>query len=273
MRSLAPTYERRFSRYRIVNELVVIGVLYSVYAFGRVLAAHHSRIAIKNADDVWSFERMLRIPSETSMQDLILHAPSLVKAANFYYATAHFTLTIALLLWLFCKFPHQYLVARTGLAVATLLGLLVHFSFPLAPPRMLPQLGFVDTGMVFGQSVYGPVGTGVANQFAAMPSFHVGWAVLVAIILVTTLRTRWRWLAFLHPALTAIVVVVTANHFWIDGVVGTALVLLGMVAAYRLHGAAPEARSESPSEDQSVESGNAITERNRIGSCASSTGP
>lgn len=238
--------QRRMSLQRIFHEVALIGALYGVYAFGRILATNQSGIAFENAGNVWSFERMLRLPSEEALQEMIMGVPSLVQAANFYYASVHFPLTIALLVWLFWKFPYQYSLARTGLAVATLLGLLVHFSFPLAPPRMMPHLGFVDTGMTFGQSVYGPVGSGVANQFAAMPSFHVGWSVLVAVILVLTLKSRWRWLAFIHPTLTTLVVVVTANHFWIDGIVGTALVLLGMVVAYHLHGSPEPAVEQAP---------------------------
>ena len=89
---------------------------------------------------------------------------------------------------------------------------------------MLPRLGFVDTGLRFGQSVYGPRGHDhLANEFAAMPSLHVGWAVLLAVAVIVTFRTPWRWLAVVHPVVTALVVVVTANHFWLDGLAGTAL--------------------------------------------------
>jgi hypothetical protein len=107
----------------------------------------------------------------------------------------------------------------------------MHLLYPLAPPRMLPQHGFVDTGVRFGQSVYGPVAgsDGLANQFAAMPSLHFGWALGVALALAAVTAGRLRLLWFVHPAATFIVIVVTANHFWLDGLV--AAVLVGVAIA------------------------------------------
>jgi hypothetical protein len=94
--------------------------------------------------------------------------------------------------------------------------------FPLAPPRMLN--GWIDTGLVLGQSVYGAdAESGLANQFAAMPSLHVGWAFLVAVFLIRATRSRWRWLWIAHPVITFAVVVVTANHYWMDGLIALAL--------------------------------------------------
>jgi hypothetical protein len=89
---------------------------------------------------------------------------------------------------------------------------------------MLPQLGWVDTGIKFGQSVYGPTSdSGMANQFAAMPSLHVGWAAMVAIAMIMVTRSRWRWLWIAHPVVTFAVVVLTANHYWLDGLVALTL--------------------------------------------------
>jgi hypothetical protein len=94
--------------------------------------------------------------------------------------------------------------------------------FPLAPPRMMH--GWVDTGVQLGQSVYGPsTHSGIANQFAAMPSLHVGWAAMVAIAMIMVTRSRWRWLWIAHPVVTFAVVVLTANHYWLDGLVALTL--------------------------------------------------
>jgi len=84
----------------------------------------------------------------------------------------------------------------------------------------------VDTGVLLGQSVYGPsTDSGVANQFAAMPSLHVGWAFMVAVFLIRATRSRRRWLWIAHPVLTFTVVVVTANHYWLDGLIAISLAL------------------------------------------------
>jgi len=94
----------------------------------------------------------------------------------------------------------------------------------------MDALGFVDTGELLGQSVYSsPAAQSMSNQFAAMPSLHVGWALAVAIAVIGATTSRWRWLWLIHPALTLLVVVVTGNHYWLDALVATAL--LGVVAA------------------------------------------
>ena len=101
---------------------------------------------------------------------------------------------------------------------------------PVAPPRMLPAAGMVDTAIRYGQSVYGTQAGFDPDQLSAMPSVHVGWAILVAILVIGTATSRWRWLALGYPALTLLVVVVTANHFWLDGIVAAALLAAVLLA-------------------------------------------
>lgn len=85
---------------------------------------------------------------------------------------------------------------------------------------MMPATGLIDTAARFGPAVYGaPETDTVSNQYAAMPSLHIGWAAVIAVGLVLTSRARWRWLWLLHPVTTFAVVVATANHYWMDGVV------------------------------------------------------
>ena len=96
----------------------------------------------------------------------------------------------------------------------------------VAPPRFLPDLGYVDLAEHYGLSIYGPVGTGVSDQFAAMPSIHVGWAAVVSLGVLAAGTSPWRRLFLLHLALTMIVVSATGNHWWLDGIV--AIVLLGI---------------------------------------------
>jgi hypothetical protein len=122
----------------------------------------------------------------------------------------------------------QYTRVRNALIVATALGLAIHIVYPLAPPRLVSGIDMVDTGSVFGPSPYQGAVRGAANQFAAMPSLHVGWAVLVGIVLWQIAPRAWRWLGVLHATATSLVVVITANHYWIDGLVGTCIVLVAL---------------------------------------------
>ena len=211
----------------IVRELCLLITLYAGYFGGRLIASRHSENAYDHARGVWSTERWLHLPSERSLQQLFLRWPDVIDLANAYYKYVHFPLTAGILVWLFWRHPARCVWTRNVLATLTGSGLVLHLLFPLAPPR-LASFGVVDTGRVFGDSVYGPVGHGIADQFAAMPSLHAGWATLVAIAIIRTLHTRWRWLAVLHPVTTILVIVVTGNHYWLDSVVALTLLALSV---------------------------------------------
>ncbi|MFJ1805831.1 MULTISPECIES: phosphatase PAP2 family protein [unclassified Streptomyces] len=213
----------------IVRELLLVAGLFLVYKVGRQLAAGHTGEAFRNAHDVWHVERLLRLPGEGSVQSLLLHGDTLAEVANSYYATVHFPATLAFLIWLYLRRPAHYVWARRVLATVTAAALVLHLAFPLAPPRMLAATGLVDTARVYGPSVYGPPRTDhLSNQFAAMPSLHFGWALMVAVGLVVATRSRWRWLWLLHPLLTLLVIVGTANHYWLDAIMAGALLGLAL---------------------------------------------
>ncbi|NUO44047.1 MAG: inositol phosphorylceramide synthase [Streptomyces sp.] len=214
----------------LVRELLLVAGLFLVYKFGRQLATGHTGEAFGNAHRVWDLERAVHLPGEGSVQNLLLHGDTLVHLANTYYATVHFPATAAFLIWLYLRRPTHYVWARRILAAVTAAALVVHLTFPLAPPRMLAATGLVDTAKVYGPSVYGPPQTDhLSNQFAAMPSLHFGWALMVAIGLIVATRSRWRWLWLLHPLLTLTVIVGTANHYWLDAIVAAAM--LGIALA------------------------------------------
>ena len=208
----------------LVRELLLVAGLFLVYKFGRQLATGHTAEAYRNAHHVWDWERALRLPDEGTVQSLLLHGDSLIHVANTYYATVHFPATVAFLVWLYLRRPAHYVWARRVLAAVTGAALVLHLAFPLAPPRMLGAAGLIDTARVFGPSVYGPPRTDqLSNQFAAMPSLHFGWALMLAVGLIVATRSRGRWLWLLHPLVTLLVIVGTANHYWLDVIGATAL--------------------------------------------------
>jgi hypothetical protein len=214
----------------IVRELLLVAGLFLVYKFGRQLATGHTGEAFRDAHRVWDAERWLHLPGEGTVQSLLLHGDTLVRVANTYYATVHFPATVAFLVWLYLRRPAHYVWARRVLAAVTAAALALHLLFPLAPPRMLTATGLIDTARVYGPSVYGPPQTDhLSNQFAAMPSLHFGWALMVAVGLIAATRSRRRWLWLLHPLVTLLVIVGTANHYWLDAVVAAAL--LGVALA------------------------------------------
>jgi hypothetical protein len=211
--------------WRVVREAVLLATLFLVYSAGRQIAARHTGSAFDHAHEVLAVQKWLYLPNEASIQHWALKFPHLVESANLYYASVHAPLTAAVLLWLSIWRPKAYPHVRWTMVSVTGLALVGHIVFPLAPPRMMP--GFVDTGLRFGQSVYGPDHSGgPVNQFAAMPSLHVGWAALIALSMILITRSKWRWLWLAHPIITFAVVVVTANHYWLDGIV--VLILLAV---------------------------------------------
>ncbi|MFI8500395.1 phosphatase PAP2 family protein [Streptomyces sp. NPDC085524] len=216
------------ARRRLIRELLLVAGLFAVYKAGRTLSTGRTADAFRNAGWTWDAERALHLPGEGAVQRLLLHGDALVHTANTYYAAVHFPATALFLVWLYVRRPGHYLWARRVLAVVTGAALVLHLAFPLAPPRMLEAAHLVDTGQVYGPTVYGaePAADTMANQFAAMPSLHFGWALMLALGMIAATASRWRALWLLHPLVTLLVVVGTANHYWLDSIV--AAVLLGV---------------------------------------------
>lgn len=213
-----------------LGELLLVGLLLGVYQLVRHLAGGHPQVATRHADLVWSVERILRLPDEADVQRWGLQWPHTARLANLYYVAMHFPGTALAMVWLWRRYRAGYLRMRTELVLLTAAGLILHVLFPLAPPRLVGSFGVVDTMLSVGPSAYPPGTDGFANQFAAMPSLHVGWAALVAVAVIRVAGSRWRWLVLLHPALTTVVVVLTANHYWLDGLVATAVLGLAVLA-------------------------------------------
>ena len=212
----------------LLREVLLLVTLFVAYRMGRLAIAGHDDLAVANAWHVWDVERLLHLPDEETVQDWALQWPDFLKAANWYYVGVHFPITLAFLAWGWLRRPPaEYRWARRLIITLTGFALVLHIAMPLAPPRMLSSLGFLDTMAAFGPSAYSGDAATVANQFAAMPSLHVGWALLIAVVVIRTSKTPWRWGIIAHPVLTVVVVVVTATHYWVDAVV--AALLLGLV--------------------------------------------
>ncbi|HEX7354919.1 MAG TPA: phosphatase PAP2 family protein [Mycobacteriales bacterium] len=211
-------------------EVALVAVLLVLYREGRSLARHHVTEAQHNAAWLWHVERALHLPNEADLQHWLLTSTTLVHLADRYYVGVHFPLTAAFLVWLWVRHHNRYGRVRTTLAITTGLGLLITVLVPLAPPRLFGGDGLVDTMQVFGPSAYNANATvGLANQYAAMPSLHIAWSVLVAATVVLVSTRVWRWVVLAHPIVTTFVVIATANHYWSDGLV--AVVILGVSAA------------------------------------------
>ena len=201
------------------TELAVVMVLYGVWQKVRELAVTKTAGAMENAHRLWDFEQRIHLPSEVALQKVFIDNRPIMQFLNVYYGGAHVPAAGALLIWVFWRHRDRYAAVRNTFALTIAGCITIQALVPMAPPRFLTDLGFVDAGLKYHLSVYGTGGSGVSNELAAMPSLHVGWCVLVALAVLAISTSRWKWLIVLHPVLTILSITITANHWWLDGVV------------------------------------------------------
>jgi hypothetical protein len=228
---VAARASRKRALERIAPFTIELAIVLALYALWRVvgtvsiLKVYH---AISAGQHIWDLERTLHLPNERGLQDLFLHSSTLVQACNVFYATVHIPSMGIFLVWLWFRHRDHYPPVRNIVALTTLWCLAIQL-IPVAPPRLVPALRIVDTPARFGQAVYPAFGKSGPAQLSAMPSVHVAWAAIIGVTIVVVSARRWRWIALAHPVVTMIVVVVTGNHYWLDGIVGVAVAGLAFV--------------------------------------------
>ncbi|MFN2536866.1 MAG: phosphatase PAP2 family protein [Mycobacteriales bacterium] len=194
----------------------------------------HPHVQGAEARGRWLFraEHRLRLPSEVTLVRHVADHPWLAHVVDSYYVYGHLNVIVVLLAWTWWRHRPAYPALRAELVLLSLAGLALQL-LTVAPPRLLPDLGFVDVANSYGESVYGQYADGLSGQLMAMPSLHVGWAALVAWTVWRQAPPRWRWLGPAHLALMTIVVVASANHWWLDAIVAVLLLCLVVVAVER----------------------------------------
>ncbi|QKW27315.1 phosphatase PAP2 family protein [Streptomyces seoulensis] len=236
---LVPAPRRVLTRPSLLLELLLIRVTYAAYSQVRLVAAGDRATAERHGHQIHSLERALHLDVEHWVNHTVAATPWLNHFLSFYYETFHFIVPLAVLGVLYVRRPADYRWARTALGFATLIGLLGFWLYPLAPPRLMPGLGFVDTvhGVQdFARPDYGAM-TAVTNQYAAMPSLHFGWALFCGVVIAVVAPRRWmKALGLLHPLFTVTAIVGTANHWVLDAVGGATVVGLGFALTYLLQG-------------------------------------
>ena len=228
------------------SEALIIAGFYSVYTlirnqFGSELGSSVKQTAIDNAHDVIALERAVHLFGEKGLQDLFIGWDPFIIFWNIFYGFCHFAVTIGVMVLLFVRDPVRFGVQRTVLACTTTLALVGFAFYPLMPPRLLndcgpfgacdPNYSYVDTLVDPGGfwSFNSSTMMEISNQYAAMPSLHIAWAVWCAVAAVPVVRRRWvRYGLLTYPWLTLFAVMVTANHYWIDAVGG----VLAVAVAY-----------------------------------------
>ena len=261
------------------KELLFAAGVYLVYSIVRNQfgsAGGDPGPAFGHAQDIIDLEQAMHLYIEADVQQWYLDLPGhgLIRLWNVYYGIAHFLVTFVALVWMFRRDALRHRLLRNTLALTTALAVIGFAAYSLMPPRLLDdpgryggcqvhspeaaddappgaltapgcdEYGYVDTIAEFGGWIsFGNEGMeDVSNQYAAMPSMHIGWSVWSAIVLVPLVRRRWaRALAIAYPVVTLVCIVLTANHYWIDGVGGLACLGAGYVLARLLTRPAPVA--------------------------------
>ncbi|MFD7708000.1 phosphatase PAP2 family protein [Streptomyces sp. NPDC059785] len=250
-------------RPRFWFEILLIGVSYWTYSLIRNAVPEQRRQALRNADWLWQAEHHLAIAVEESVNHAVNSVTWLIVGMNYYYATLHFVVTLGVLVWLYRSHPGRYAATRTTLFVTTAVALVGYYFVPLAPPRLMRGESFVDT--VVAHQTWGSMASGdlknMSNQYAAMPSMHIGWSLWCGLTVFALASVPWvRVLGLLYPAATLVVIVATANHFWLDAVGGALCLAFGFTAAglwyealpYRLPRHVPAGKGPASEESRSA---------------------
>lgn len=203
------------------RQWLLFGGAYYVYRIVRGMVDGQAATAFENARDLIALERALGLFVEPAAHQWAAGNPLVIDFASWMYVNSHFVVTMTFLIWLYVARNHAYYFVRNMFIVAMAFALVGYLVYPTAPPRFFPELGFTDSVETF---VGGNTASAVSvlyNPYAAVPSMHVAFALMLAVPAIQVVRSRTLKVAWsLYPALVTFVVVVTANHFWIDAVFG-----------------------------------------------------
>ncbi|MEU3251725.1 bifunctional glycosyltransferase 87/phosphatase PAP2 family protein [Streptomyces sp. NPDC006997] len=257
---LLPFLGRVLTRPNLLLEALLIRVTYAAYsqvrlaATGGTISGGRER-AEAHGEQILDLERVLGLDIEHAVNHAVVKVDWLREFFDFYYTSFHFAVPLTVLGVLYWRRPVDYRWARATLGLTTLLALVGFWLYPLAPPRLMPGLGIIDTvhGVQdFSQPDYGTL-TALTNQYAAMPSLHFGWSLWCGVIIAIVAPKVWmKALGLLHPLLTCSAIVATGNHWVLDAAGGAAVVAAGFALSYVFQG--PRARPK-PRGDEAGEGG------------------
>lgn len=226
-------------RPRLSCEILLAAAFYWAYSLIRNAVPEQRARALAHAQWVWRTELRLDIAAERTLNHGANGVHWLIVGMDYYYLTLHYVVTVGVLVWLYLAHPGRYAATRLVLFTTTGAALAGYYLFPLAPPRLMRGAAFLDTVHLhhtWGSSASGGLAS-VSNQYAAMPSMHIGWSVWCGVTVATLARPVWaRALGAAYPAATLAVIVCTANHFWLDAVGGLACLALGFALSWAAYG-------------------------------------
>ena len=215
-----------------LRQLALFAGAYYAYRLVRGFVDGQAGLAFENARNLVHFERTLGLFFEPGLQAWARGQDWILTGANWMYVNSHFVVTTTFLIWLYIARNQAYYFVRNMFMVAMSLALAGYLAYPTAPPRFLPEWGFSDSvAALVGESAENSANV-LYNPFAAVPSMHVAFALMIAVPAVALVRNRvLKVLWAMYPLLVTFVVVVTANHFWVDAALGALVAAVSAVAA------------------------------------------
>ncbi len=218
----------------LAKQIALVGCAVLFYFGVRGVTEGSVSEAIQHGKDVLALEQRLGISFEPELQGRIAGHRTLTTLANWIYIWGHWPVIVCTLIWLHERHRYHYLVLRNAMFISGAIGLVIFASYPVAPPRLIDS-GFVDTVTQFSTSYRVLQPPSLINKYAAIPSLHVGWNLLVGIALWQA-STRWhvRIPALASPVLMTAAVLFTANHYLLDTIAGVTVALVGFAIARRI---------------------------------------
>jgi membrane-associated phospholipid phosphatase len=208
----------------LARQWLLFAGAYYLYRLVRGLVDGHPNVAYQHARDIVDLERSVHLFIEQDVQQWAIQNSVFIHVANWMYVNSHFLVTTTFLIWLYVARNHAYYFVRNMFMVAMVFALIGYVAFPTAPPRFLPEWGFQDTVADFFGNTASQTASVLYNPYAAMPSMHVAFALMIAVPAFQLVRHRWlKALWLFYPLLVTFVVISTGNHFWFDGAVGAAV--------------------------------------------------
>lgn len=216
----------------VARQTTIVAVATLLYFLVRGFIANHTSRAFAHAGDVVDFERSVGLFHEPALQRWALDTGWVGAIVNKIYIFGHWPVIIATLIWLLARHRRELVVYRNAMLISGGIGLIIFTLYPVAPPRFLHELGFVDTVTLHTHAYRVLQPPQFTNEYAAMPSLHVGWNLLMGVALIRHARlVLLRAFGVVMPLLMYAATVLTANHLLIDGVAGSALALFGLCLA------------------------------------------
>jgi hypothetical protein len=244
-----------FTRRAGLHEVVVVVVSFLIYFVIRGAVVDRAGEAMVRGLNLIKLEQRLHLYHELTMQSWILDHYWLIKLMNWVYLWGHMPLVILAAVWLYVRHRKAYFITRNAFLASGAIGVVIYWLFPVAPPRLIPFAGFIDTMAAFDRVGYNAQeAKAFVNPYAAVPSLHFGWSLLLGVVVAWVSRKPWAYaFAVIWPTAMFFAVVMTGNHFILDAVAGGLVSFAGLgialaVAKYLAWPRMPWSRGRAPDE-------------------------